>query len=123
MFRNYFTTAFRSFWRNKVFSFINILGLAVGISASLVIFLIVYHEFSFEGFQKDKDRIYRVVSDMHFPDQEFKNSGVPLPLPPVVTRELTGIELGVPFHLEKMKVAVQTAHSSKPAVYRKQEHI
>src|SRR4051794_19765798 len=36
MFRNYFTTAFRSFWRNKVFSLINILGLAVGISASLI---------------------------------------------------------------------------------------
>ena len=82
MFRNYFTTALRSFWRNKVFSFINVLGLAVGISASLVIFLIVHHEFSFESFQKDKDKVYRVVSDMHFPDQEFKNSGVPLPLPP-----------------------------------------
>ena len=123
MFRNYLTTAFRSFWRNKVFSFINILGLAVGISASLVIFLIVYHEFSFESFQKDKDRIYRVVTDMHFPDQEFKNSGVPLPMAPAVTRELTGIELAVPFHLEKMKVAVQAAHNSKPDVYKNQEHI
>src|SRR4051812_6846532 len=123
MFRNYFTTAFRSFWRNKVFSFITILGLAVGISASLVIFLIVHHEFNFESFQKDKDRVYRVVSDMHFPDQEFKNSGVPLPLPPAATRELTGFELAVPFHVEKMKVATQAAHSSKPTVYRNQEHI
>src|SRR3954470_10957686 len=121
MFRNYFTTAFRSFWRNKVFSFINILGLAVGISASLVIFLIVYNEFSFESFQKDKDRVYRVVSDMHFPDQEFKNSGVPLPLPQAVIRELSGIALAVPFHLEKMKVAVQAIHSSKPAVFKNQE--
>ncbi|MEO6316099.1 MAG: hypothetical protein ABIU63_12120 [Chitinophagaceae bacterium] len=36
MFRNYFTVAFRNFWRNKTFSLINISGLAIGISASLV---------------------------------------------------------------------------------------
>src|SRR4029079_10105497 len=97
MFRNYFTVAFRNLKRNKVFSLINIMGLALGISATLVIYLIVHHEFSFDKFQKDRDRIYRVVSEMHFPDQAFKLSGVPVPLSPAVANQVTGIELAVPF--------------------------
>ncbi len=59
MFKNYFKTAFRNFWRNKSFSVINVLGLSIGISASLIIFLIVYYEFSYDKFEKDSDRIYR----------------------------------------------------------------
>ena len=52
MFKNYLVVAFRNFWRKKVFSLINIAGLAIGISAALVIYLIVQHEFSYEKFQK-----------------------------------------------------------------------
>ena len=92
MFKNYLIVAFRNFWRKKVFSLINIAGLAIGISASLVIYLIVHYEFSFDKFEKDRDRIYRVVTNMHFPDQDFKNSGVPGPLPIVVRDEIPGIE-------------------------------
>jgi len=57
MFKNYFTVALRNFWRNKVFSTINVLGLSIGISAALVIFLIVYYEFSFDKFEQGGDRI------------------------------------------------------------------
>jgi len=63
MFKNHFIIALRNFWRNKTFSIINVSGLAIGISAALVIFLIVYYEFSFDKFEKDGDRIYRVVLD------------------------------------------------------------
>ena len=97
MFRNYFTVAFRNLKRNKVFSLINIMGLSLGISATLVIYLIVHHEFGFDKFQKDRDRIYRVVSEMHFPDQTLKLSGVSVPLIPAVANQVTGIELAVPF--------------------------
>ena len=48
MIKNFFIVAFREFRRNKVFAFINILGLSIGISATLVIYLIVHHEFSYE---------------------------------------------------------------------------
>src|SRR6266576_362628 len=92
MFKNYLIIAFRNFWKNKVFSLINIAGLAIGISASLVIYLIVHYEFGYEKFQKDRDRIYRVVTNMHFPDQDFKNGGVPGPLPPAARNEIPGIE-------------------------------
>ena len=61
MLKNYFLVALRTFRRHKTFSFINIIGLAIGISASLVIFLLVQYDFSFDQFEKDGPRIYRVV--------------------------------------------------------------
>jgi len=123
MLKNYFTTALRNFWRNKSFTAINMLGLAVGISASLVIYLIVHYEFSFDTFEKDGDRIYRVVSVMHFPDEEFKNSGVPTPLPVATRNELTGIEEASHFIFWKsVKVAIPDGHAV-PKIYKKQENI
>src|SRR5258706_4964389 len=124
MFKNYFTVAFRNFWRNKVFSLINITGLAIGISASLVIYLIVSYDFSFDKFEKDRDRIYRIVSTMHFPDQEFKNSGVPMPVPAAVKKEIPGLEIVAPFHTGNgdVNVSISTGNN-KPVVYKKQPDI
>src|SRR3954452_4681730 len=99
MFKNYLTIALRNFWRHKVFSVINISGLSIGIAAALVIFMIVSFDFSFDKFEKDRDRIYRVVSVMHFPDQLIQIPGVCLPLGPAVKRELPGIEAAAPFLL------------------------
>ncbi len=123
MFKNYLLSAFRSFGRNKVFSLINIMGLAIGISASLVIYLIVHYEFSYEKFHKDRDRIYRIVTNMHFPDQDFKNSGVPGPLPASVRSEVTGIESSTLFVLAaETKVQIPTKHENN-GMFRKQKAI
>ena len=92
MLKNYFITAFRNFRHHKVFTLINILGLSVGISAALVIYLIVKYDFSFERFEPDGDRIYRVVTDMRFSGETFHNSGVTNPLPDAAGKELTGLE-------------------------------
>src|SRR5437773_4790238 len=99
MFKNYVTIAFRNFWRKKIFSVINIAGLAIGISAALVIYLIVHYEFSFEKIQKDGNRIYRVVTDIHYPEHEYKSSGVPGPLTAAVRSEIPGIEKSTMFWL------------------------
>ena len=61
MLKNYFKIAWRNIARNKVYSFINILGLSLGVCACIVIFLITNFEFSFDKFHPDKDRIYRIV--------------------------------------------------------------
>jgi len=87
MFKSYLTIALRNFRRHKVFSVINISGLSIGIAASLVIFMIVSYDFSFDKFEKDRDRIYRVTSDLHFPDQLIQIAGVSMPLGPAVKRE------------------------------------
>src|SRR3954453_8971729 len=96
MFKTYFTTAFRNFWRNKVFSAINVLGLSIGISASLIIFLIVYYEFSYDKFEANRDRIYRVVLDAKFGGTEGHSAAVPAPLAGTLQHEVTGVEQTVP---------------------------
>jgi putative ABC transport system permease protein len=60
MFRNYLKTAFRNVIGNKVFSVINILGLALGLACSLVIFLWVQNERSFDSFHKNKKELFQV---------------------------------------------------------------
>ncbi len=61
MFKNYFKTAVRNMMRNKTFSFINILGLGLGIACSLFIYLWVKDESSYNNFHANSDRLYQVI--------------------------------------------------------------
>lgn len=63
MFKNYLIVAARNISKNKVHSFINIVGLAVGLAACLLIYLYVRNDLSFDKFNKNYNRIYRVVQD------------------------------------------------------------
>src|SRR5690242_10216708 len=96
MLRNYLTVAFRGFWRNKLFSLIHMLGLSIGISASLVIFLIVRYELSFDKFEPDGDRIYRVVMDFNFNGNSGHSAAVPAPLAGGMQAEVSGLQAVVP---------------------------
>lgn len=58
MIKNYFKTAWRSIWRQKVFSFINIAGLAIGMAGAILILLWLQNEISFDKFHLNKDRLY-----------------------------------------------------------------
>lgn len=80
MIRNYLKIAFRTIWKNKVFSFINILGLSIGLSAAFVIGAMVFYDLSFDKFHPDGDRIYRVSTSFTSPEGEFYNAGVTVPL-------------------------------------------
>ncbi len=97
MFKNYLVVALRNFSRNKIFSVINILGLSIGISASLVIFLIVHYAYSFDRFEKNKDRIFRVVSDYTFSGEPGHTRGIPAPLADAIRKDLSGIDNLVSF--------------------------
>jgi putative ABC transport system permease protein len=125
MLKNYFRVALRNFWHNKTFSLINILGLSIGISASLVIFLIVSYDLGFDHFEPNGDRIYRVVSDYVFQGVPFYNSGVCYPLPEAIKKELTGLELIAPFSTADnfSKVTVPYPNAGRPAVFHKQNDI
>ncbi len=63
MIKNYLKIAGRSLWKHKGYSFINIFGLAISISCSLLIFLFVKDEISYDRFHKDAGNIYRIVKD------------------------------------------------------------
>ena len=75
MIKNYLKIAFRNLWRHKVFSLINIMGLAVGMAACFLIFLYVSFETSYDDFHSKADRIYRVVSDVKTPTETI-NTGL-----------------------------------------------
>jgi predicted permease len=80
MLKNYFKTAFRNFQRNKSYALINTLGLAVGIAACFLIFLVVQFESSFDNFHLKKNSIYRVGTEFHNQDGVSYSAGVAFPV-------------------------------------------
>ena len=76
MLKNYFKIAWRNINHHKIYTIINVFGLALGICACMVIYLITTYEFSFDRFHKDGDRIYRIVGELQRSDGEkgFLNS-------------------------------------------------
>ena len=80
MLKNYIKIAFRNLRRNKSYSIINTSGLAVGIAACLLLFLVIQFETSFDNFHQKKKNIYRVVSAFQTPAGLEYSSGVPFPV-------------------------------------------
>ena len=72
MFRNYLKIAWRNLLRNKTFSFINISGLAIGLSCFLLIALYVLDELSFDRYNAKADDIYRINADIRFGGAELR---------------------------------------------------
>jgi putative ABC transport system permease protein len=75
MIRNYLLVSFRNLWRNKVFSFINVIGLSVGIACCMLIFLYTKDEVSFDRFHAKKDQLFRITSSMTAPDGRVNKTG------------------------------------------------
>ena len=127
MIKHYFITALRNIWRNKTFTTINVLGLSIGISAALVIFLIVYYELSYDQFQPDGKRIYRVVLDAKYNGQEGHSAAVPAPLSTAIQNEVTGVEKTVPIMQFQgdatAKVSIAKDNAGKPVVFKSQPGI
>jgi putative ABC transport system permease protein len=71
MFKNYFKTAWRNLMKSKMFSFINILGLTIGITVCMMIYLFIMNEFSVDRFHKNGDRIYRVMRGAAIDDKSI----------------------------------------------------
>lgn len=92
MIRNYFKIAWRNLWKHKLFSFINILSLAIGLSASFVIGMMVYYDFTFDKFHPDGDRIYRITSDFISPEGVSHFHGVAAPLGGALKEGAPGME-------------------------------
>lgn len=63
MFKNHIVTAFRNIQKNKTYAVINVLGLGLGMTCSILIFLYVQKELSYDQYHKHADRIYRLVGD------------------------------------------------------------
>ena len=99
------TFAFRNLRRNKLLASINIFGLSIGISACLVIFLITSYELSFDRFQPDKDRIFRIYTS-HTGVTNQIYSGIPTGVAGAIREHFTGLESSTNFHTSKWNVKV-----------------
>jgi predicted permease len=95
MINSYFKLSFRTLWRNKAFSLLNILGLAIGIGASLLIFLVIRNEMSYDNYQSKRDRIFRVVTtsiSRSNGEIGWQHSYAPAPLPNGLRRNFPSLE-------------------------------
>ena len=124
MIKNYFLVALRAFRRNKTFSFINIVGLSIGISASLVIFLLVQYDFNFDKFEKDGARIYRVTVHGKNDQGTFQSGCLAEPMGDAVKKAVSGLALIAPIHtLDQVRVTIPYPNANSPVIYRKQKDV
>ncbi|MDP4264632.1 MAG: ABC transporter permease [Bacteroidota bacterium] len=92
MFKNYFKTAFRNLWRHKAFSAINIFGLAIGMTACLLISLYIRFELSYDQYNKKADRIYRVITDVKTPTEMIHAAITSAPMGPNIKADFPEVE-------------------------------
>src|SRR5690348_10571781 len=111
MFHNYLITALRSIVRHKLFSFINIAGLAVGLTAAILIGLFVQQELSFDTWLPGHERIYRIALLIHVPGQAERDGGAAsAPLGPTALQEVSGIQEQTRLHTQSAAIWVSNKH-------------
>ena len=93
MFRNYLKVAVRSLLKRKVFTLINILGMAMGMAVCLLIVLFIRSELGYDNFHQQGDRIYRVVLDRKYPLRISSYAIIPVSIGPAIQREFPEVEV------------------------------
>jgi len=120
MLKNYFRIAFRQMIRNKIHSTINILGLAVGLAACILITLWILNELSYDKFNDNLDQIYNVPSKTLYGSSESWSTGTPPMVAPTLKEqypEITnsarhmngGVDISLAYEDKVFKEAVQLA--------------
>ena len=91
MLRSYFLTAIRNLLKNKLNASINVIGLAVAFTCSILLFLMVHYEFSFDRFQQKADRLFQVYSLAHAENGDSKGAVLSYPAVPTFKAEVPGV--------------------------------
>src|SRR4051812_25330250 len=92
MIKNYFKIAFRNLWKHKVFSFINIMGLTVGMTACFLIAIYVHFESTYDAFHSKSDRIYRLVTDLITPSEKIHTAATSWAYGPNIKNDFPEVE-------------------------------
>ncbi len=112
--RNALKTTVRHLWRNRLFTALNVLGLAIGISACWVVYRIVDYELSFDKAHPDAEHIYQIVGRFKADGQESGFGGVPLPLAPLLSEGISGVGLVVPIYDEYVETLTVPSTGNRP---------
>jgi putative ABC transport system permease protein len=97
MWRNFFIVALRNISNNKVFTLINVSGLAIGLASSILILLFIIRELSFDRFHANADRIQRLYIDGRIGEQTFRGAWTSMVMAPTFAEEIPEIEKFVRF--------------------------
>jgi putative ABC transport system permease protein len=116
MLKKYFLTTLRHLWRQRLFTALNIAGLAVSISASWIIFRIVGYEFSYDRGLPNKEKIYRVISGFIFDEKESYNGGVSAPLYQGVRQQASGVDYAVPVFAKWVNAVEVNTATANPLI-------
>ena len=92
MIRNYLTIAIRNLLRQPGYSLINIIGLAIGMAACMLIVLYIQDELSYDRYHPKADRIYRIVDDIESGGQTIQTAGSPLSWAPALKQDYPEVE-------------------------------
>ena len=115
---NFFKIAWRNLIRNKIYSFINILGLSLGLACAMLIMLYVKDEVSYDKFHTDVDTIYRVVSAREDKDgNERKNPNTGFLQGPVFTDNVPEVDAFVRIQSGRKDVKMDTEVVSEDLLY------
>lgn len=92
MFKLNLKIALRNLWKHKAYTIINIVGLSIGLASCILIFIFIHYQLSFDMGFKNKDRIYRVVTNWKYSNYNDYSKGVPVPLIEALRNEFVGLE-------------------------------
>ncbi len=107
MLRNYFIIAWRNLWHHKVYGFINLAGLAMGMTVSILILLFVAHELTYDQFHARADRLFRTLIQANYGGNKVQMMGMSAPFGPAVQRAIPEVR-GVVRLREARRVVVKT---------------
>ena len=99
MMANYLKIALRNMRRHKIYSFINIMGLAIGMACCILVFLHVHHELSYDRYHQDGDRIFRIAQKIQKEAAELDTARVATPLIPAIRESFPEVESAARFQL------------------------
>jgi|SRR5580692_7210104 len=107
MFRNYLITALRNFTRHKLYSFINVAGLTVGLTCAIFIILLVRDELSYDTWLPATENLYRIELAFHVPDQPpMRTNNAAFPMPDAMQAQIPEVKTAI--HLEPRQMTVAT---------------
>ena len=95
MLKNYFKVSLRTFWRYKIYSIVNVIGLGVAIAASLLIAVYIIQEFSFDRHHTKADRIHRITLEQESVESKTQSALTPPGLAPALQREIPVVKQAV----------------------------
>ncbi|HEY9117550.1 MAG TPA: ABC transporter permease, partial [Roseivirga sp.] len=113
MIRTIIKTALRVFWKERAYAILNVLGLTVGITASMLLLIYIQGEKSYDQFHTDIDRIYQVMENQDYSGTIFTTSANPGPLKDAMKEVMPEVEYFAQFTWEQERLFIQGDQSFK----------